>query len=160
MAVSPRYCAEQKVQTGSAGAGGHRRVATRETTGDLATRRGAGDPETRAEWMKVLRYGHLRSAPVVVDVGVRTEWEPPTLRAALWLSTRPDMGASSMAYCLSDDARMRLQGPSSPGHRDVFSVPVPKFERDAGARSDGSRRPREVQIDSSCFLAHRDRLDQ
>ena len=34
--------------------------------------------------MKVLRYGHLRSAPVVVDAtGVRTEWEPPTLRAAL-----------------------------------------------------------------------------
>ena len=29
--------------------------------------------------MKVLRYGHLRSAPVVVDVGVRTEWEPPML---------------------------------------------------------------------------------
>ena len=82
VAVSPRYCAEQKVQTGSAAAGGHRRVATRETTGDLATRRGAGDPETRAEWMKVLRYGHLRSAPVVVDVGIRTGWEPPTLRAA------------------------------------------------------------------------------
>ena len=39
--------------------------------------------------MKVLRYGHLRSAPVVVDVGVRTEWEPPTLRAALSVSTRP-----------------------------------------------------------------------
>ena len=82
VAVSPRYCAPQKVQTDSAAAGGHRRVATRETTGDLATRRGAGDPETRAEWMKVLRYDHLRSAPVVVDVGVRTEWEPPTLRAA------------------------------------------------------------------------------
>ena len=40
----------------------------------------------------------------------------------------PDMGASSMAYCLSDDARLHLQGPSTPGHRDVFSVPVPKFE--------------------------------
>ena len=64
-------------------------MATRETTGDLATRRGAGDPETRAEWMKVLRYGHLRSAPVVVDACVRTEWEPPTLRAALSVSTRP-----------------------------------------------------------------------
>ena len=69
VAVFPRYCAPQKVQTGSAAAGGHRRVATRKTTGDLATRRGAGDPETRAEWMKVLRYGHLRSAPVVVDAG-------------------------------------------------------------------------------------------
>ena len=42
---------------------------TRKTTGDLATRRGAGDPETRAEWTTVLRYGHLRSAPVVVDAG-------------------------------------------------------------------------------------------
>ena len=89
VAVFPRYCAENKVQTGSAAAGGHRGVATRETTGDLATRRGAGDPETRAEWMKVLRYGHLRSAPVVVDAGVRTEWEPPTLRAAMSVSTRP-----------------------------------------------------------------------
>ena len=37
----------------------------------------------------VLRYGHLRSTPVVVDGGLRTEWEPPTLRAALWVSTRP-----------------------------------------------------------------------
>ena len=36
----------------------------------------------------VLRYGHLRSAPVVVGGGLRTEWEPPALRAALWLSTR------------------------------------------------------------------------
>ena len=80
VAVSPRYCAEQEVQTGSAAAGGHRRVATRETTGDLATRRGAGDPETRAEWMKVLRYGHLRSAPVVVGAtythGVGTAYGP------------------------------------------------------------------------------------
>ena len=39
--------------------------------------------------MKVLRYGHLRSALVVVDVGVRTEWETPTLRASLSTSTRP-----------------------------------------------------------------------
>ena len=89
VAVSPRHCAAQKVQTGSAAAGGHRRVATRETTGDMTTRRGAGDPKRRAEWTTVSRYGHLRSAPVVVDVGVRTEREPPTLRAALWLSTRP-----------------------------------------------------------------------
>ena len=29
------------------------------------------DPETSAEWMTVLRYGHLRSAPVVVDVGFK-----------------------------------------------------------------------------------------
>ena len=103
MAVFPRYCAPQKVQTGSAAAGGHRSVATRKTTGDLATRRGAGDPVRRAEWMAVLRYGHLRSAPVVVDACVRTEWEPPTLRATLRLST--SFGSSSMACCLSYDVR-------------------------------------------------------
>ena len=57
--------------------GGHRRVATRKTTGDLATRRGAGDPVRRAEWTTVFRYGHLRSAPVVVDVGLRAEWSHP-----------------------------------------------------------------------------------
>ena len=76
--------------------GGHRRVTTRKTMGDLATRRGAGDPETRAEWKPVSRYGHLRSAPVVVDVGfthgVGTAYAPCSpvgLHA-------PDMGASSM----------------------------------------------------------------
>ena len=36
----------------------------------------------RAEWMTVLRYGHHRSAPVVVNVGLRTEREPPTLLAS------------------------------------------------------------------------------
>ena len=83
VAVFPRNCAEQKVQTGSAAAGGHRGVATKKTTGDLTTRRGAGDPERRAEWTTVSRHGHLQSALVVVDAGVRTEWEPPTLRAPL-----------------------------------------------------------------------------
>ena len=39
VAVFPRNCAEQKVQIGSAAAGGHRRVATRKTTGDLASQR-------------------------------------------------------------------------------------------------------------------------
>ena len=89
VAVFPRYCAPQKVQTGSAAAGGPRRVATRKTTGDLATRRGAGDPVRRAVWMTVSRCGHLRSAPVVVDACSRTEWEPPTLCASLSTSTRP-----------------------------------------------------------------------
>ena len=60
--------------------GGHRGVATRKTTSDLTTRRGAGDPVRRAEWMTVLRYGHLRSAPVVVDAaythGVGTAYAP------------------------------------------------------------------------------------
>ena len=75
MVVFPRYCAPQKVQTGSAAAGGHRRVATR-TSDDLTARRGAGEPVRRAEWMTVLRYGHLRSALVVVDACLRTEREP------------------------------------------------------------------------------------
>ena len=48
--------------------------------GDLATRRGAGDPKTRAEWTTVSRHGHLRSAPVVVDAahtqGVGTAYTP------------------------------------------------------------------------------------
>ena len=35
--------------------------------------------------MKVLRYGHLRSAPVVVDVGLRTEWNHPTPRILVGL---------------------------------------------------------------------------
>ena len=107
MAVFPRNCAEEKVQTGSAAAGGHRRVATRKTTGDLTTRRGAGDPVRRAEWTTVLRYGHLRSALVVVDACVRTEWEPPTLRAALSISTRPSRRLLD-ASCLSNDAHSRL----------------------------------------------------
>ena len=58
--------------------------------------------------MTVLRYGHVRSAPVVVDACLRTGWEPPTLRAALSDSTRHDLGASSMADCLSSDAQTRL----------------------------------------------------
>ena len=110
VAVFPRYCAEQQVQTGSAAAGGHRRVATRKTTGDLTTRRGAGDPARRAEWTKVLRHGHLRSAPVVVAAtfthGVGTAYAPcnPVVLHA------PKQGASSMALCLSDvDSHERLR---------------------------------------------------
>ena len=83
--------------------GGHLRVTTRKTTGDLATPRGAGDPARGAQWMTVLRYGHLQSAPVVVDACLRTEREPPTLRAALCYS-RASLVASSMAYRLSCDA--------------------------------------------------------
>ena len=84
-------------------------MATRKTTGDLATRRGAGDPETRAEWMTVLHCGHLRSAPVVVDACLRTEREPPTLRAVLVCLHAPLLGASLIALCLSDDAHTRLR---------------------------------------------------
>ena len=39
----------------------------------------------------------LRSAPVVVDVGLRTEWEPPTLCVSLLDSTR--FGDFLMASC-------------------------------------------------------------
>ena len=98
-AVFPRYCAEQKVQTGSAAACGHRGVATRKTTGDLTTRRGAGDPERRAEWMTVSRYGHLQSALVVVDACYA--------RSGNRLHS-VQRGASSMASCLSNDAQTRL----------------------------------------------------
>ena len=106
VAVFPRYGAENKVQTGSAAAGGHRGVATRKTTGDLATRRGAGDPETRAEWTTVLRYGHLRSAPVVVDAGyagVGTAYTPCSLVDL----HAPFQGASLMASCLSPTSKSR-----------------------------------------------------
>ena len=84
---------------------------------ELATRRGAGDPVRRAEWMTVSRYGHLQSAPVVVDVGVRTEREPPTLRAPLWDSTRlapprwlPDSPATRKRVCTAADyVRLRAK---------------------------------------------------
>ena len=47
MAVFPSLCAPQKDQSGSAADWRPpRSVATRKTTGDLATRRGAGDPDT------------------------------------------------------------------------------------------------------------------
>ena len=97
VAVFPRNCAEEKVQTGSAAAGGHRRVATRKTTGDLTTRRGAGNPVRRAEWMTVSRYGHLRSAPTLVTQGVGTACTPcsavalqaPVLAPSRWLAASP-----------------------------------------------------------------------
>ena len=52
VAAFPRYCAPQKVQTGSAA--DWRPLATRKATGDPATHGGAGDParEKRA----VCRY--------------------------------------------------------------------------------------------------------
>ena len=72
--------------------------------------------------MTVSRYGHLQSAPVVVDVtythGVGTAYAPCSPVAL----HAPDMGASSMASCLSNVARTRLQGRCSAGHRDAFSV--------------------------------------
>ena len=100
--VFPRYCAENKVQTGSAAAGGHRSVGTRKTMGGLASRRGTGDPERQAEWTTVLRYGHLRSAPVVVDAGYAGSGN--RLRSVQPCVNSTRLGASSRAYRLSDDA--------------------------------------------------------
>ena len=120
VAVFPRNCAEQKVQTSSAAA--HRRVATRKTTGDLATRRGAGDRERRAEWMTVL-HGHLRSAPVVVDAGyARSGNRLYSLQPCR--SPRASLGASSMASCLSPTSKSRRhyqEGAWPPGQRQVVS---------------------------------------
>ena len=143
VAVSPRYCAENKVQTGSAAAGGHRRVATRETTGDLATRRGAGDPVRRAEWMTVSRYGHLQSAPVVVGVGytqgVGTAYTPcsPVVLHA------PFQGASFVALCLSSDAQTSVRCPRA---RVVANVKVWDSERSDRRLLTG---PRAVQTTAS-----------
>ena len=89
MAVSPSLCAPQQRPVRQRKDWRSPKSGDQETTGDLATRRGAGDPVRRSEWMTVSRYGHLRSAPVVVDACGCTVWEPPTLRAALWLFTRP-----------------------------------------------------------------------
>ena len=50
VAVFPRYCAPQKVQTGSAAAGGHRGVATRKATGDLTTHAGGMRPRGGRWW--------------------------------------------------------------------------------------------------------------
>ena len=128
VAVFPRYCAPQERPVRQR-TGGHRRVATRETTGDLATRRGAGDPVRRAEWMTMSRYGHLRSVPGVVDAGyarsgnrlhslqrsvnstrfgaspmayrgLRTEWSHPAPCILVCLHA-PCLGASWKASCLS-----------------------------------------------------------
>ena len=73
------------------------------TTGGYPATQGT-DPETE---LCGTDYGHLRSASVVVDDGVRTEWEPPTLRAALCHSTR--FSDSLMASCLSPTSKSRRQ---------------------------------------------------
>ena len=72
--------------------------------------------------MTVSRYGNLRSAPVVVDAGLRTEWGPPTLRAPLWDSTRFLDGFSA-----SPRPANASGGRHGPGHRDVFFVQAPNF---------------------------------
>ena len=97
VAVFPSLCTPQERPV----------VATRKTTGDLATRGGAGDPETRAEWMMVLRHGRLWSAPVAVDAGyARSGNRLHSLQRSV-NSTR--FAASPMVYRLSDDAHTCLQ---------------------------------------------------
>ena len=95
VAVFPSLCAPHEDQSGNAA------DSRSPKSGDLATRRGAGDPERRAEWTTVLRYGHLRSAPVVVDAastqGVGTAYTP-----CIFIDLHaPLLGASLMASCLS-----------------------------------------------------------
>ena len=76
-AVFPRCCAPQEDQSGSA-------------ADWRPPKSGEGNrPRDRAEWTMVLSCGHLRSAPVVVGVGLHTGWRPPALRASLSDSTRP-----------------------------------------------------------------------
>ena len=68
--------------------GGHRRVTTRKTTGGYPATQGT-DPETEltGQWCcAVVSSGLHRSWWTLVT---RTEWEAPTLRAALSASTRP-----------------------------------------------------------------------
>ena len=89
--------------------GSHRRVATRKDDGRLPSDKG-NRPRDRAEWTKVLRYGHLLSAPVVVDAGSRTEWRPPTLRASLCELRALSSDASVLAAAKNTRGRELLDG--------------------------------------------------
>ena len=108
VAVFPSLCAPQRDQSGSAVDWRSPKSGDQEHDGRPGYPRGASDPERRAEWTTVLRHGHLRSAPVVVDACSRTEWETPTLRAVLVCLHAPCLGASWKASFLSSDAQMRL----------------------------------------------------
>ena len=102
VAVFPRYCAPQEDQSGSAADWRSPKSDDQEDDGRPGYPERSGRPRDRAVWTMVLRNDHLRSAPVVVDVGY-TPCRPHSLLA-------PRLGASSMACCLSDDARTRLMG--------------------------------------------------
>ena len=139
VAVSPSLCAPQerpvRQRSGLAVTEEWRPGRRR---GDLATRRGAGDPETRAEWMAVSRYGHLRSAPVVVDAASRKECEPPTLFAALSISTRPCWApprwhlSSPASYGTQRSRRSRdIQNAFDPEVRERCRV-IPTADRPSG----------------------------
>ena len=61
VAAFPRYCAPQKVQTGSAAAGGHQGVATRKAHGRLGYPRRSGRPSAREKssvWVGVATLWH------------------------------------------------------------------------------------------------------
>ena len=83
---------------------------------------------TRAEWTTALRYGHLHSAPVMVDVGYTRGVGTAYTSCSLVGLHAPCLGASLVASCLSSDAQARL-----PCHRVrvVASVKVQKFASDA-----------------------------
>ena len=100
MAVFPSLCAPQKDQSGSAADWRPPKSGDQEDDGRLLSDEGSR-PSARAEWTMVFRYGHLWSAPVVgvrwCTHGAGTAHAPcsPVVPHA------PDMGASSMAFCLS-----------------------------------------------------------
>ena len=71
----------------------------------------------------VSRCGHLRSAPVVVNVGLRTEWEPPTRLAwapPTWLTAS---AATNVTDRLLSSSRFRTL------RRVLFCVNVCVVER-------------------------------
>ena len=67
--------------------GSHRRAATRKTTGGYPAIKGT-DPgtELNGEWCRAAATSGLHQSWWTVVT--RTAWEPPALRAALWVSTR------------------------------------------------------------------------
>ena len=69
MAVSPRYCAKQKSPDQQHSDWRPPKSDDQGDDGRPDYPKRSGDPLRRAEWMTVYRYGHLRSAPVVVDAG-------------------------------------------------------------------------------------------
>ena len=103
VAVSPSLCAPQE-------------RPVRQRSGLAVTE------ERRAEWTTVSRYGHLRSARSWWTLLIRTEREPPTLRAALSDSTRQSWRLLD-DYCFSDDAFRTSRGMLSAVHMPEVTGP-------------------------------------
>ena len=92
--------------------------------------------------MTVFRHGHLRSAPVA---GLRTEWEPPTLRGFLREVHAPCQGASSMAYCLSSEAQTCLRCHKVRVVASSWQAPWrSRSSRETQRCSDASAKPGEI----------------